>query len=516
MVLPKFFCATRRFGAAHSYTIAFFLGWCKMTKGLFVLREMADFASGAFENTAVDGGGIQLGRMGAGRLSEGSYTSPPYKPGAFRKLIPSWNADTPQGTSVEMQVRVLVKGKWSQWFSFGIWCPFQDRTSPEARSDELAAVDAEYLTVLGQGAESAQMRVHLRAAEEHLTPTVRLMALSVQLEESGEAADHAGNRELELPAYSCLVRDPAIASRMGGATSLAMLMNRWGADVLPEEVARAVYDVGAGKYENLAFLSAVGGTYGYECYAGYGGLDILREEVWMGCGVAAKVRYRAPALSSEEKGGKALEKPDKNSAPVLPGATVDSAGHLVVLCGFAVRDGEEWVLMHDPMAPSNEATRREVRLDLFKEMYTGIYLALHRGPRKPGSQKWQRKLVGISLADGEIRLFDGKKVLIPGPFTQEELPRSTLCYVLSSPVAYPSAAQRQFYYPTPDENGVLKFDENSAVGHRMTFYRIGPHGYTWVAEKKIAGEKPPIAESRKEKNDDPGRSDQSETEHPEV
>ncbi len=456
-----------------------------MTKNLFVLRDVANFAAGAFENTAVDEGGIQLGRMGTGFLPEGSYTSPPFTAEKFRELIPSWNADTPPGTSIELQVRVQVLGRWSQWFSFGVWSVSQERSSPPAHGDELALVEAEVLRVLPAlpAAEAAQMRVHLHAEDEKLTPTVLLMAAAVRPEALPETKLYAGERQLEVPAYSALVRDPSIAARIGGATSLAMLMNRWGADVLPEELARSIYDAGAGKYENLAFLSAAGGIYGFESYVGFGGVSALRREVWQGQGIAARLRYKTPALAEggEAAGGEVA----RDTRPILPGATVDSQGHLVVVRGFGSEAGEEFVLLNDPLAPSNDAVAQQVPLELFERMYTGVYLTLHRALHGLKSHKPVRRMVQLSLEGGEIQMWDGDEALIPGPFTGEQLSRSTLCYILSSPVAYASTAQRQFYYPSPDEKGRLKFDRKTAVNRRMTFYRIGPNGHTWVAEKRI-------------------------------
>ncbi len=461
-----------------------------MTKSLFVLRDVANFAAGAFENTAVDEGGIQLGRMGTGFLPDGSYTSPPFVAEKFRELIPSWNADTPPGTSIEMQVRVQVQGRWSRWFSFGKWSVFEERSSPPAHGDEMALVDAEVLRVLPAlpPAEAAQMRVHLHSADDKLTPTVLLMAAATRPELPAETKLYAGERVLEMPAYSALVRDPAIAARIGGATSLTMLMNRWGADVLPEEVARCIYDAGAGKYENLAFLSAAGGIYDFESFVGFGGVSTLRREVWMGQGIAAQLHYRTPALAEAEEAQEEETKPPpegRDNRPILPGATVDSRGHLVVVRGFTKVQGEEFVVLNDPLAPSNEAVVRQVPLALFERMYTGVYMTLHRAQHGLKSHKPVRKMVQLSLEGGEIRLQDGEEALIPGCFTGEQLSRSTLCYILSSPVAYASTAQRQFYYPSPDEKGRLKFDQNSAVNRRMTFYRIGPCGRTWVAEKRI-------------------------------
>lgn len=449
-----------------------------MTKKLFILREITDFASGAFENTAVENGGIQLGRKAPGFLLSGSYTTPPLSSAPFGELVPSWNADTPPGTNVEVQARIAAGGQWSQWFSFGVWSPFILRASPEAQQDEMARCDAEYLRILPEtpAAELVQLRVNLTSEDSALSPTVRLLAVSV-----GSDAEHVEgpgdfSRVLEVPAYSCLVRDPSISAWIGSATSLAMLMNRHGEDVLPEEVARAVYDSGAGRYSNVSFLTAAGGMYGYECYAGYAGIDALRREVWRGNPVGVMVRYRAPALSGEE---------ESHDLPVLEGASVNSAGHIAVVRGIVTEAGETTVYMCDPFAADDESVRREISIEKFTEIYTGLCLILRSGARGAGSAKPRRQLAQMDLSQGEIRLSLGGQVLVPGPFTREEYARSTLCYTVSGPVLFASAAQRKFYYPAPDEDGALPFDVSGMKNRRMTFYRVGPLGTTVVGEKTV-------------------------------
>lgn len=449
-----------------------------MTKKLFILREITDFASGAFENTAVENGGIQLGRKASGHLLAGSYTTPPLSSAPFGEMVPSWNADTPPGTHVEVEARVAAAGQWSQWFSFGAWSPFLLRASPEAQQDAMARCDAEYLRVQPDSplAELVQLRVNLRSEDPALSPTVRLLAVSVNSDAEHLEGPGEFSRVLEVPAYSCLVRDPSISAWIGSATSLAMLMNRHGEDVLPEEVARAVYDAGAGRYSNLSFLTAAGGMYGYECYAGYAGVDAVRREVWRGNPVGVMVRYRAPALSGQEA---------DSALPVLEGATVDSAGHIAVVRGIETLNGETTVYMCDPFSPDDEAVRREISLSQFEEIYMGLCLILRAGARGAGSAKPRRQLAQMDLSQGEIRLMLGGRLMVPGPFTREEYARSTLCYTVSGPVLYASAAQRKFYYPAPDEDGALPFDVSGIKNRRMIFYRVGPLGTTAVGEKTV-------------------------------
>ncbi len=463
---------------------------------LFVLRKVEDFAAGAFENTAVDDGGVQLGRRGTGHLLEGSYTSQPFSTDAFRALIPSWNADTPPGTSIEVQVRVQVQGVWSEWFGFGHWSSFQHRSSPEPRQDTLARVESEWLRILPQipPANAAQIRVHLHTEVEKKTPTVLLMAVSVLPDSKEEPKEKKRERVLNIPMYSSLVRDPSLMREMNDATALTMLMNRWGTDLLPEEVARGSYDIGAQTYSNLSFLSSVGGVYGFVSYVGFGGLDALRREIWKDWGVAALVRYRKAKPKGQEGQGLPQVEQEKDvlaqkESPVWLQATEDSAGHLLVVCGFLKKNGEEYVVIQDPLSGGNDEVKKEIQLSLFLQMYQDIYVVLHRSHAEHVNYRPQREQVHLQIEADEIFVSDGNEPLIPGRFSLQEKDNSTLCYTLSSSKAYASAAQREFYYLQADEEGRVKFDKSSAVGKRLTFYRVGPGGYTWVAEKWIESEK---------------------------
>ncbi|NLW79288.1 MAG: hypothetical protein GXY32_07765 [Ruminococcaceae bacterium] len=460
-----------------------------MAGQFFELHKVTDFAPGIFENTAVENGSIQLGRRAGRHAERGVYTSVAFHSEAFFSLMPSWNADTPPGTTVEMQVRLSVEGKWSRWFSFGVWSPYIDHATPAPETGDLAQVERGTLSVLDgmPAATMAQLRVVLATEDTQHSPRVYRLAVATNaIKQLGQGAP-AFARVLELPAYSCLNRDPAIAGRNASLTSLTMLMNRWGRDLLPEEVARLVYDFGAGHYGNLSFLCAAAGVYGFACTVTYAGLGALRREIWQGRALGARVRYRAPGLAEDgapEAGAGAL-------LPVLEGATHSSSGHLVAVCGFVQRENQEYVVIHDPMAPASAAVRREIPLSRFREIYTGIALFLQPGPRGGGTDAPRRRHASIVFEEGTLRMLDeAGEELVPARLADGSLKPATLCYTLSDGVAYASAAQRKFYYPGLDTGHQVRFDATATAGNKLTLYLIGPRGQSWVAEKL-----PPLPEA---------------------
>lgn len=456
-----------------------------MTRTLFVMKEVADFAPGAFENTAVEDGSIQLGRSGGAYLHSGCYTSPVFNADAFLRLRPSWNAATPKGTAVEVQVRIVSGGKWSRWFSFGKWSPFIDRTSPEAQQDEMARLEGEKL-VLAEGqapADAAQLRIYLYSDDQQTSPRVYLLGMTVDpLRREREDVTRA-ERMLQLPVYACLRRDPAIATRIATPTTLCMLMNRWGEDALPEEVARAMYDSGSGSFSNLSFATAIAGAYGYQSYLQYGGIDLLRQQVRRGSAVAAQVKYRAPALGDAELGTAPAH--SASGLPVLEGAVADSHGHLVAVRGFLRKDGEEWVVVNDPLNKNDEDVLREMPLAQFGEIYDGVSLVLLAGLHGAGNSGPRRLMAEAKvLEDSSLRLSAHGAEVYPGDEDPGALP-PTVCYTLPEGIAYASAAQKIFYYLKP-ENEKICVDTGVLAGQKAAFYLIGNRGTTWVAEKTIA------------------------------
>lgn len=455
-----------------------------MRKNQFVLKGVSDFAPGAFENTAVEAGSIQLGSRGNEYLTSGSYTSPVVRPRPFTKLVTGWNADTPNGTTVELLVRVLVNGKWSRWLGFGSWSPFISRASREQEGDDIAYItgDTLHLTDATTSADALQMRATLTTEQPAISPRIYLLAATVNSPAPSDAPPVFCDRVLEVPTYSCLVRDPAIGAHIPSATTLTMLMNRWGRDVLPEEIARCMYDSTTGRFGNAAFASAIAGVYGYECYPGFCELNALRREVQHGYAVAAQVHYRAPALGQQNDTPAAT---CDEGLPLWEEAVVDSTEHLLVVRGFYQKNGQEMVVVNEPYSDSNQAVRHEIPSALFARLYTGLALFFHKGPPQAGAAAPERRLTTLDFCNGEVLLSAKGEVLQPGENIPGKANKATIGFTVYDGTAYASAAQKKFYYLTINPDSTIRFDEQAWAGYKITFYLIGVLGTTWVAEKQL-------------------------------
>ena len=97
----------------------------------------------------------------------------------FDSLLLSFCADTPPGTSVEVQARVrLTDGAFTGWFSFGVWSPFCDRHSKSAQ-DGSAKMDTDTLRLAdGRRADTVQIRILPTLSPAGEVPRVRSVTLS--------------------------------------------------------------------------------------------------------------------------------------------------------------------------------------------------------------------------------------------------------------------------------------------------------------------------------------------------
>ena len=102
-----------------------------------------DLASGSSSGTVFSGGSLTLGSSGLGSLSyldpfanysgdgvdgSGDYVSGTWTSGVtnlsfgFNELVSSWNANTPAGTWVQVEVQPQIDdGHWAKWYILGRW-----------------------------------------------------------------------------------------------------------------------------------------------------------------------------------------------------------------------------------------------------------------------------------------------------------------------------------------------------------------------------------------------------------
>ncbi|MEG0768531.1 MAG: C39 family peptidase [Ruthenibacterium sp.] len=453
-----------------------------MANNLFLWNSAAAFGTGTQENLCVCDDALSLADADGRYFPAGCYTSPEMTCAPFTALVASWNSDTPVGTAVEVQVRVRTQGTWSPWLSYGKWSPFIARASAPAAAAQDAAVfiDTDTVRVAGQGADAFQLRAFLYSGQPHATPVLALLAASLQLSRSTALRGDALNRCVPVPSYSQSIREPRMASRMCSPTTITMLMNRYGEDVLPEEAALACYDSTYAGFGNWSFTTALAGCYGYEAYVCFCDLAALKNEIKHGFGCGASVRYTNHPTIAAEKG-----------LPLVEGTSGTTEGHLLVVRGFAQEeDGTEYVLVNDSFASCDTAAQRRYRLDEFEAAWSGTAYFLHaKHPRATLCPPY-RTGAELRRADlpGEYALYrKGERRSLPVHFThQSDTCTGCVCYAVQEQHAYATTAHKCFFYAEVSENGNIALDTpNVPVGTKLTVFIIGHAGVSDVAELTV-------------------------------
>lgn len=299
---------------------------------------------------------------------------------AFREAVAAWSAETPAGTWVEVQARVLFGERWSKWYGMGIWAFGTEtirRHSVRAQGDEngTVAVDTLALSAATGGADAFQLKLRLFSADAAALPAFSAVSLAYSSAAGAGMALQPGdpalwNRLLDVPQYSQMIY-PDGGNVWCSPTSVAMALAYWGQPAGPVEArvraaVAGVFDWVYDGHGNWPFNTAYAAAYGMEAYvARFTGL--VQAEAWLAAGV--------PLLMSVSWGQDELD-----GAPIP-----SSAGHLVVLVGF---DGNGDPIVNDPAAAGNEGVRRTYRRKQFERLWlehTGgtVYLIYPQGRRVP-------------------------------------------------------------------------------------------------------------------------------------
>ncbi|MCL1632804.1 C39 family peptidase [Sporolactobacillus sp. CPB3-1] len=480
-------------------------GSVKESDHTYLVSSANDFTAGTRENVTIHqhpgDGAFTLTKIRGKYASDGVFVSPELTTDPFDYLIASWNSDTPKGTSVEIQVRAeishynadnqLVKD-WSTWRSWGKWGTYIERASITDSSDPLAYVDVDTFTVRGSRGETAdkfQIRALLHTDDPHAAPTVRLLGASTELG-WGSVSKHPSkltvNKDIRTPAYSQMIRDPKIANSICSPTTMTMAMNRMGENLLLEETALRDYDYDYDGFGNWAFSSAVAGSYGYKAYSVFTDLDGLKSEILKGYPAAVSVKY--------------TNDPSNTRYPYVEGAPGTTPGHLILVRGFETIGGQDYVIVNDSFAPSDDTAVRKYKVDQFlKAWANGVAYIVH-GKERGGAGNSVAKRIHADLrptsSENEYALYAGKKKIdIPAGFTADVRPLTeqsgTLAYTISDGTKYDTDAHRKFYYTHETSDGNIALDLNQIKANlngkpaTLTLYVLSTTGDNYVATLEL-------------------------------
>lgn len=295
----------------------------------------------------------------------------------FDTAIPSWNAITPAGTWVQVELRVFrpTDNIWTGYYNLGIWASGTEtieRHSVNGQSDTYGYVSTDTLFLRGAAAYTRyQYRVTLFTTDLRASPSVRL--ISVMTSDSYKEADglniasdqQAWGRDINVPMRSQMIY------KKGGEvwcspTSTSMVLAYWGYSVPVPAAADATYDSVYDGNGNWPFNTAWAGSYGLEAYVTRMS-SMSQIEEWISAGVPVIISY---AFDAGE----------------LPGTPItSSAGHIMVVRGF---DANGNVITNDPAAAADSAVRivydREILERLWLSHSGGtVYLIYPKGHAVP-------------------------------------------------------------------------------------------------------------------------------------
>jgi len=320
-----------------------------------------------------------------------SAVRPPFD---FDQLVASWNAATPSGTWIDVQMRASGKSRTTKWYTLGIWASGDDtihRTTMKRQEDADGRVNVDTFEKAVPAAEltSYELRVTLhRTAGLSVTPALALLAAV-----ASRAGDHAlpgaisgVARDLDVPMLSQETHTGHYPEYDGGGeawcspTSTAMVLGFWktgpnAADLTAfpgashtdgqvDHAARYTYDWSYEGAGNWPFNTAYAASFGLEGFITR--LRSLQEaELFIAAGI--------PLIASING--------------ELPGFLFTSTnGHLLVIRGFAA-NGD--VITNDPAVRADAQARKVYpRLDferVWLNSFGTVYVIHPLGVRLPAN-----------------------------------------------------------------------------------------------------------------------------------
>ena len=419
-----------------------------------VLQGTETFSRGALDNVALESGALVLDSSAGRYLPYGSYTTPEFAMPAFCNLNVSWK-------------------------SFGKWAPDYPRCSINAQSEDgMIFLLGDTVTVATPGGGTGiQLQVNLSTNDDKSTPAVRLLAAAVRPLTWEKHEGRPLNRRLYLPEYCFSAHDPSFGREMDLPLVMAALMNRWGEDILPEEVAYAMEDNATRSTGNAAFAAAAAGCCGFPCWQAWMDLQDLRTQIHDDCPVAVRVERRIRGQR-------------------------DPVGIWMGLRGFGHDDAvmADYVLLNDPTADSDGSVNCTMALSDFLRYFTGRAIALRRKPRDAAADLPNRVRCDLARSeDGRCYYFEqrGQRDPLPDDFS------GWTAYTLHDGIAHATTAHRTFRRMERTPDGGLCFPpEQLAAGGRCSVYAVDQTGRMRVAEVRLpAPLRPPAAPPAAPQND---------------
>ena len=270
-------------------------------------------------------------------------------PAPFTEVIPSWSAETPAGSWIEVQLRARRAGRWTRFYQLARWDNLREgsaRRSFDVQADDDGRVATDTLVLAGP-ADLIQPRLLLHATAG-AQPALAALHLALSARDAARAP-HARPPACELPVPLRSQMAYPNGSGWCSPTAITMLLAYWHLrtgdqrlapfmdhSAIPALVAPQVYDPAYDGCGNWAFNTAFAASQGLTAYVTrLDGLDQIAPWVRAGVPLIISVAWKPGALNNA--------------------AVPSSNGHLLVVIGF---DEHGHVITADPAGADERAVRR--------------------------------------------------------------------------------------------------------------------------------------------------------------
>lgn len=439
-----------------------------MNENLFFINTYEDFLLGNLENLSIDKnigtGAIVLSSNNNKYIEYGIYTSQVINLKTFKRLLVSWNCETPKGTWIEVQARAFISYyddnknstyEWSDWLSFGKWGTHIKRSSKSPDS-HLAKISTDEFIIKGNYTDTAskiQIRALLHTENTNVTPSIRQFVISYKDNTPRlKNIEIPSDKIIDVPSYSQYIRDKNIGSVICSPTSITMLLNRRNENLIVEETAWSCFDYDYEAFGNWLFNVAFASSLGYESFVEYGNLKSLKREIYSEYPVAVSVKYTNDINNLEY--------------PYIENAPITTAGHILVVRGFEKKDGIDYVVVNDPAGKSNESVTRRYKLSEFES-------AWHRGSNIMYIIHDKEVEINNNRIEASLELKNNKENLYSVLVNDTYLDLSS-DFVKTILITYDNGLT--FEYLVPYNNHYLALENKN----KCIIYIIGSDGFTYV------------------------------------
>jgi hypothetical protein len=307
---------------------------------------------------------------GSGNYVYGTWTSGVTTLFPFNELVSSWNANTPAGTWIQVEVQPQIDdGHWAKWYILGRWSSSDStfhRTSVGGQGDADGYVSIDTFFAKDHLAIAYRLRATLyRLATSSRSPTLRRLSaiasgLTNQKMTFPSSSTMTSAIDLQVPKYSQETHHGEFPQYDNGGeawcspTSTSMVVSYWSqvtgtnydptaaemswvpyADPQVDYTARAVYDYHYNGAGNWPFNAAYAASRGL--VADVTQLHSLRE-------AEPFIRAHIPLVASVAWNSNKLD-----------GGIKSTNGHLLVIEGFSA-DGSK-VIVNDPASPDDASVK---------------------------------------------------------------------------------------------------------------------------------------------------------------